>query len=115
MLSLLTPILRRYDDMNSIITVFEDKKFNRYSSFDNYLDNEQVKKISHWFCKFSKKQINMEQVIELMYDLYLRDNIDYYDAKEYTEVVGFLSEKYGFSRSDFLDLYKQFRKLVFNS
>ena len=101
--------------MNSIIKVFEDKKFNRYSSFDNYLDNEQVKKISHWFWKFSKKQINMEQVIELMYDLYLRDNIDYYDAKEYTEVVGFLSEKYGFSRSDFLDLYKQFRKLVFNS
>lgn len=55
----------------------------------------------------------IEKVISLMYELYVREDIDFYPYEEYTRIISYLSTQYNFDKNDCLSLYSAFRKLVF--
>ena len=99
-----------------MINMLEAIKTGTYTSCTNYLEKVTVEEILQWFCSFSLDNTNeIENIISLMYELYVREDIDLRPYEEYTRVVSYLAEKYNFDKSKFLDLYQQFHQMVFES
>lgn len=101
---------------HQMINMLEDIKSGAYTSYTDYLDEVTVNHIVHWFAQFASGGANkVENILNLIYELYIREDIDFRPYEEYICVVSYLSEKYDFDKSRFLDLYQQYRYLVFES
>lgn len=99
---------------NNLINLFEDIKLDKYTSFEDYLTEEDVEKVSVWFHSFSEEQNNdFEKIIDLMYVLYVREDIDLRPYEEFNRLAVYYAEKYSFKTEDFLNLYISFRKMLF--
>lgn len=100
--------------MNSrMINMLEAMKSEPYTTYTDFLKDADVGKITHWFSSVTPEDsCKLEKVINLMYELYVRENIDFYPYEEYTRVVSYLSEEYKFATNDFLSLYRQFKKMI---
>lgn len=97
-----------------IVNMLEAIKGGTYIIYTDYLENTDIDAICQWFHPIiSGDRYEIEKVISLMYELYLRENIDFYPYEEYMQIVSYLSTQYNFNKDDFLDLYSAFRKLVF--
>ena len=101
--------------MNSrMINMLEAIKTETYTTYTDFLENTDVGIINQWFFSVAlEKSYRLEKVISLMYELYVREDIDFYPYEEYTKIVSYLSEKYKFAANDFLNLYIQFKKMIF--
>lgn len=101
---------------NHFLLMFEDMKRNRYQSYLHYLDEADMAKVHHWFWGFSSDEsVSEEDIIHFMYDLYISEDIDYRVCDEYYDIASFYSEHYKFDPYDFLDMYVQFRKIIFDT
>lgn len=97
-----------------LVNMLEDLKIKEYTSYTNYLDSATEKQLVEWFSHFSsKKSRQIESAIDLLYELYFFEDIDFRPCEEYTKRISYLAEKYSFDKMAFLDLYQQFRQLVF--
>lgn len=100
----------------SIISMFEDRKRETFTNIDDYLSKSEQERIIAWFSQYTlKKDINVDvnTVIDLMYELYIRENIDFYPVDEYQRVTTVLAEKYHINRTQFLEMLQSFRLLVY--
>lgn len=101
---------------HQMINMLEDIKTGSYTSYTDYLDEVTVNHIVRWYTQFASVGTNkVENILNLIYELYIREDIDFCPCEEYIRVVSYLSEKYYFDKSRFLDLYQQFRHMVFES
>jgi len=101
---------------HQIINMLEAIKTETYTSYVNYLNKATVERISKWFCSFALEDVGeIENIIGLMYELYVREDIDLRPYEDYTRLVSYLAEKYKFDASKFLDLYQQLRQMIFES
>ena len=99
-----------------IINMLEAIKTGTYTSYVNYLDEATVEQISKWFSSFASEDIRgIKNIIDLMYELYVREDIDLRPYEDYARLVSSLAEKYKFAESEFLNLYQQFRQMVFEN
>ena len=97
-----------------MINLLEAIKTKTYTTYTDFLENADVEKITRWFsAAASEKLCEFEKAIDLMYELYIREDIDFCPYEEYTRIASCLSEKYEFDVNDFLNLYHQFRMMVF--
>lgn len=101
--------------MNSrMINMFEAIKTETYTAYTDFLENTDEDRVNQWFSSVAlENSYRFEQVIGLMNELYIREDIDLYPYEEYTRTVSFLSEKYKFAANNFLNLYIQFKTMVF--
>ncbi len=100
----------------SIITFLENTKLGIKENAEDYFNKDEKKVILNWFEEYVSQtcQVNkFEMAINLMYDLYIRENFDVYDVNEFNNVVAFLSEEYGLSKDNFLILLTSFRELIY--
>ena len=89
---------------HQMISMLEDIKTGTYTSYTN------------WFTQFALGNTNeTESIISLIYELYIREDIDLRPYEEYVKVVSYLAEKYNFDKSKFLYLYQQFRQMIFGN
>lgn len=101
---------------HQMISMLEDIKTGTYTSYTNYLDEVTVNQILHWFTQFALGDTNeTESIISLIYELYIREDIDLRPYEEYVKVVSYLAEKYNFDKSKFLYLYQKFRQMIFGN
>ncbi len=100
----------------SIISMFEDIKREAFTNIDDYLNKSEQKCVVAWFRQYTlrkDKNVDVITVIDLMYELYIRENIDLYPIDEYQQVTTVLAEKYHFNRTQFLEMLQSFRILVY--
>lgn len=98
-----------------LIDLLEDIKLDKYTSYTDYLDSADVEEIAKWYNTFAvKESINFETIIELIYELYIREDIDLRPYEEYKRLTTYLADKYGFNCEHFLDVYRSFRNLLFS-
>lgn len=94
--------------------MFEDIKFGKYTIYSDYLNEDDVIKINNWYNSFSQNGlIDFNDIINLMYELYLYVDIDLKPYEDYQKIRSYFAEKYTFENDKFLDLYCEYRKLVF--
>ena len=93
--------------------MLEAIKTGTYTSYVNYLDEATVEQISKWFSSFASEDIR-GKYFDLMYK-YVREDIDLRPYEDYARLVSHLAEKYKFAESEFLNLYQQFRQMVFEN
>lgn len=97
-----------------IVNMLEAIKVGTYIIYTDYLENTDIDAICQWsYPIISGNRDEIEKVISLMYELYVREDIDFYPYEEYTRIISYLSTQYNFDKNDFLSLYSAFRKLVF--
>lgn len=98
------------------VHLFEAIKNNSFTSINDYLTKDEIILVYSWFCKYSSlklEKISLEKIIDLMYYLYIFEDIDLYTLEEYTKVVESISEKYGITKKDFINLFSDYKKMVF--
>ena len=79
-----------------------------------YIIYTDIDAICQWsYPIISGNRDEIEKMISLMYELYVREDIDFFPYEEYTRIISYLSTQYNFDKNDFLSLYSAFRKLVF--
>ena len=101
---------------NGLMNMLEDIKSNKFKSYDFYLDEKCTEKLLSWYNSYSSdRSIGVDMVVGFVYDLYIREDIDYYSHDEYVRTVSLLAEKYHFQPSDFLTLYRQFREMLYGA
>lgn len=99
---------------NGLVEMLEDIKCGQYTTFYDYLDDDSIQELYRWFNKYSNSEsVVIERIIDLMYELYIRENIDCHPVDEYERIVSNLASQFRFKAHDFLDLYACFRKMVF--
>lgn len=97
-----------------IVNMLEAIKVGTYIKYTDYLENSDIDAICQWsYPIISGNRDEIEKVISLMYELYIREDIDFYPYEEYTRIISYLSTQYNFEKKDFLNLYSAFRRLVF--
>lgn len=97
-----------------IINMLEAIKTETYTTYTDFLEKTDIERVTQWFSSaVSENSCEFEKIISLMYELYIREDIDFYPYEKYTSVVSYLSEEYEFDANDFLNLYHQFKKMVF--
>lgn len=97
-----------------IVNMLEAIKVGTYIIYTDYLENSDIDAICQWsYPIISGNRDEIEKVISLMYELYIREDIDFYPYEEYTRIISYLSTQYNFDKNNFLNLYSAFRKLVF--
>lgn len=100
----------------SIISMFEAIKREAFTNIADYLSNREQERVIAWFSQYTlKKDISSDvnSAINLMYELYIRENIDLYPVDEYQRITTVLSEKYHLDRTQFLEMLQNFRILVY--
>ena len=101
---------------NRIIRMFEDIKCNKYSAYCDYVNEDDIRSIRQWFFKCSRDDsATTENIISLMYELYIRENIDFYPNDEYARIVAQIARKYHLNTVDFPEIYMSFRKMVYEA
>lgn len=99
---------------NKLINMLEDIKMDKYTSYSNYLDGTDVEKISTWYYTFvSNRVTDVEKIIDLIYELYIREDVDLKPYEDYKILTTYLADKYEFNCENFLDIYRSFRDLLF--
>lgn len=100
--------------ISNLTNMLEDIKSGTYSGYANYLGSNEIQLLLQWYnCFSSQKSKDVNHSIDLLYELYIRGNIDYKPYEEYKKIVSSLVERYHFKYSDFLNLYQQFKKITF--
>ena len=97
-----------------LVNMVEAMKAGTYSSYAQYFEKGTEEEIVRWFAPFAlDDNYNMEDIVKLMYQLYLDENMDFSPCEDYSRQVSYLAERYKFDKSRFIDLYQQFRKMLF--
>ena len=94
--------------------MLEDIKIAAYKGVTNYLAPNDIQTLRQWYERFSDiKYIDDENLVSLMYELYIREDIDFRPCEDYNVIVSSLAEKYCFNSTNFLNMYQQYRKILF--
>ena len=95
--------------------MLEAVKRKAYTGPDEYLTDADTKALHLWYSRYtSRTEYDIEDIVDLLYFLYIRENIDLYPCDLFQSTVSYLAERHGFERSSFCDILSSFRKLVFN-
>lgn len=99
---------------NKLVNMLEDIKTNKYTIYSNYLNDVDIENISKWYGSFAlNEQVDFEIIINLMYELYIREDIDSRPYEDYKRLTTYFADKYRFKSVNFLDIYRSFRNLLF--
>ena len=99
-----------------IVNMLEAIKHNRYTASDEYLSAEDTAAICSWYSQYTtSKEYGIEDVIDLMYYLYVRENIDLYPRDVFVGTVDYLVQRHSLKESCICDLLSSYHKLVFNA
>lgn len=98
-----------------MLHMFESIKSETYTTYTDFLEKSDIERIKQWFSSVAQENSceGFEKIISLMYEFYIREDIDFRSDDEYTRIVSYLSEEYGFAAKDFLNLYQGFKKIFF--
>ena len=98
-----------------IIDYLEVLKCGNSVSVETYLSNDDKQAILSWYRKYIHvhDNIDFEKVIDLLYVLYVRENLEFYPVNEFQQLILSLAQTHGFDKNDFWSLYSDFRILVF--
>ncbi len=97
-----------------IVNMLEGIKDGTYTAYTDYLNDTDIEKIYRWFhCNKIGNKEELENAINLMYELYIREGLDAYEYVEYEYVISKISDKYNINKSCLLNIYSAFKKLVF--
>jgi hypothetical protein len=100
----------------SIIQMLEAMKQGVFTNVDEYLSEDDKRNIVNWFSKYTCKNSNkmkLESIIELLYELYIHENIDLYPVEEFQRVAAAWAEIYHFEKDLFLNMLQAFRILIY--
>lgn len=99
---------------NRLIAMLESIKHNKYNSYHDYLDSEDIETILEWYNSFTiTRSSDIEKIIDLMYELYIREDIDLRPYADYIVLITYLADEYQFDKTKFIEIYKSFRDLLF--
>lgn len=101
---------------SSIVLMLEAMKQDTFTDVDDYINAREKKSIIEWFSQYmheEKRGAAMEEIVALMYELHMRENIDFYPVEEFRRVAIALAEQYCFDSNRFLEMLHSFRKLVY--
>ena len=97
-----------------LIALLEEIKLNRYYDYHDYLNNEDIEKITEWYNSFATtSSLDFDKIIGLMYELYLREDIDLRPYEDYIQLITYLADEYQFDKTNFLEIYKSFKDLLY--
>lgn len=100
----------------SIVSMLEAIKLGTFTDVDAYMKEKEKISLITWFEQYSlagEISLDISTVINLMYELYVRENIDFYPVEEYQRVTTELASRYHFDRTRFLEILQSFRRLVY--
>lgn len=102
--------------MNNLLSLLEAMKYEKCNNLDEFITDSDKQMIYNWFNKYSNSvYYSIESIIQLLFYLYLHENLDFYTVEEYQKVADFLSQKYKINKVDFLDMYMEFKLLLYNN
>ena len=98
-----------------IINMLESIKRNTYTNPDEYLNVTDIEAIRLWYSQYATSATyDIEKCIDLLYFLYIRENIEFYPYEEFQKIVSSIAQIHGFEIESFWDILAAFRKTVFN-
>lgn len=100
----------------SIIQMLEAMKQGCFTNIDEYLGEDGKSNIFNWFSKYAcenSSEMALEPIIELLFELYIHENIDFYPIEEFQRVTTTWAASYHFERKLFLNMLQDFRVLVY--
>ena len=81
---------------------------------DNLLDNETKEHITKWYLKYANNdQHDLSKIVELMYFLYIKQDIDLLSPQDYSELRDLKSKQYDIKNGEFLNMLTAYRKILF--
>ena len=104
--------------MTNYIKVLEEMKRTKNRDAKARLSTEEINTLIDWYNQFSSKQCSKESIdtiLELLYELYIKENIDLYPREIYFKESKKIIDKYGLKEGNFINLLSSYRKLVFES
>lgn len=98
-----------------IINMLESIKQRTYTNPAEYLTDADIEAIHLWYSQYtSSTTYDIEKCIDLLYFLYIRENIEFYPYEEFQKIVSSIAQIHGFEIESFWDILASFRKIVFN-
>lgn len=100
----------------SIVLMLEAMKQGTFTNVEDYINEGEQKRIIAWFNQYAHGKddnVKISIIVELLYELYIRENIDFYSTEEFQRVTIALAEKYHFDRIQFLGMLQSFRTLIY--
>jgi len=80
---------------------------------DILLDSKSFDVVKAWYERFCSSAFQPERAIELLYALFIRENLDFYVVDEFQRVSNEICNKYEINNQLFLHMLSDFRKIVF--
>jgi len=94
--------------------MLEDIKTGTYKGIASYLVTDDIQALRQWYENYSLSGcIADEELVNLLYELYIREDIDFRPREHYKEIVSTLARKYHFDSTNFLSMYQQYRTILF--
>lgn len=99
-----------------IIDMLEAIKFDNYSKAEEHLEVGDIQEILSWYEKYTTAERNcydIEKAIDLLYALYVRENLVVYPVEEFQRVVGQLADIHSFKKEMIWEILSDFKKIVY--
>ena len=99
-----------------IINMLEEIKLGKDVKSQEYLDDSDIQKIVSWYEKYStmhKEECTVEKAVDLLYALYVRENITVYPVEEFQHVVEELSNIHSFKADMIWNLLSDFKNMIY--
>lgn len=99
-----------------LINLLEGMKRDTASDCTFYLSSKQLQQIRDWYSKYGgEDHTSNKDVIDLLYELYIREDIDSRPVEDYQRLVFSLADVYHFDKNQFLAMYIHFKEMLFGS
>ncbi|MDR1292701.1 MAG: hypothetical protein LBJ91_04830 [Clostridiales Family XIII bacterium] len=100
---------------DNMVNLLEKLRIGGNPSAGEFLNGNDVALVEKWYMKYCNCiTFDIHKAVELMDFLYVYENIDTYPREEYRKRVIPLAERHCFESSNFINLFDDFRKMVFD-
>lgn len=98
----------------AIITLLEDMAHGTIIDYSNYLSSEELQAIRNWYSSYGgSSETTDKEIIGLLYELYIREDIDFRPVDEFQDISSSLAKRYHFENTQFLNMYIRVRELLY--
>lgn len=96
----------------NLVNMFEAIKRDQFKEIGAYLNNEDIEILKQWHEENTENTgFDMRKAIDLMYYLYIHENIDLYGPSEFRRIESELAKLYGIK--ELLKLIVSFKETIY--